>query len=185
MGAALMSGGRSDESVEALVWMWSDDRLDLPRLIDESKRALFAYFARRVVSTDDAADLTSEVLLTLWRKVDAMPAEPVDARMWMFGIARNVLANHRRALSRRRNLSDRLKGEALVSGDSRPVRDDVWEALEALSAGDREIIQLVHWDGFSLAEAAKILGKKPGTVRSRYSRARAKLRADLTLETDS
>ncbi|KJQ55265.1 RNA polymerase sigma factor [Microbacterium sp. SA39] len=36
------------------------------------------------------------------------------------------------------------------------------------------------WDGFSLAEAAKILGKKPATVRSRYSRARAKLRADLT-----
>ena len=82
-------------------------------------------------------------------------------------------------------LSDRLKGEALISGDSRPVRDDVWEALEALSTGDREIIQLVHWDGFSLAEAAKILGKKPATVRSRYSRARAKLRADLTLHNDS
>jgi RNA polymerase sigma-70 factor (ECF subfamily) len=184
MGAALMPG-RPDESVEALVWMWSDDRIDLPRLIDESKRALFAYFTRRVVSTDDAADLTGEVLLTMWRKADAMPVEPVDARMWMFGIARNVLANHRRSLSRNRKLSDRLKGEALISGDSRPVRDDVWEALEALPAGDREIIQLVHWDGFSLVEAAKILGKKPATVRSKYSRARAKLRADLTRATDS
>lgn len=184
MGAALMPG-RPEEPLEALVWMWSDDRLDLPRLIDESKRALFVYFARRVVSTDDAADLTGEVLLTMWRRAGAMPAEPVDARMWMFGIARNILANHRRALSRRRKLSDRLKGEALVSGDVRPVRDDVWEALEALSSGDREIIQLVHWDGFSLAEAAKILGKKPTTVRSRYSRARAKLRADLTFQGDS
>ncbi|WP_223622459.1 RNA polymerase sigma factor [Microbacterium sp. EST19A] len=177
--------GRPDESVDALVSMWSGERLELPRLIDESKRALFAYFARRVVSTDDAADLTGEVLLTMWRKVDAMPSEPVDARMWTFGIARNVLANHRRAVSRRRKLSETLKGEALVSGDSRPVRDDVWEALEALPTGDREIIQLVHWDGFSLAETAKILSKKPATVRSRYSRARAKLRADLTLETDS
>lgn len=177
--------GRPDESVEALVSMWSHEKLDLPRLIDESKRALFAYFARRVVSTDDAADLTGEVLLTMWRKVDAMPSEPVDARMWTFGIARNVLANHRRAVSRRRKLSERLQGEALVSGDARPVRDDVWEALEALSTGDREIIQLVHWDGFSLAETAKILSKKPATVRSRYARARAKLRADLTLETDS
>jgi RNA polymerase sigma-70 factor (ECF subfamily) len=184
MGAALMPG-RSEEPLEALVSMWSDDSHDLPGLIDESKRALFGYFVRRVVSTDDAADLTGEVLLTMWRKIDAMPSEPVDARMWMFGIARNVLANHRRALSRRRKLSDRLKGEALVSGDARPVRDDVWEALEALAAGDREIIQLVHWDGFSLAEAAKVLGKKPATVRSRYSRARAKLRTDLTLGTDS
>ncbi|MFK3677981.1 RNA polymerase sigma factor [Microbacterium sp. NPDC090218] len=185
MGASLMSAGHSEESLEALAWMWRDDSLDLPRLIDGSKRALFAYFARRVVSTDDAADLTGEVLLTMWRRVEAMPSEPVEARMWMFGIARNVLANHRRALSRRRKLSDRLKGEALVSGDARPVRDDVWEALDALPTGDREIIQLVHWDGFSLAEAGRILGKKPATIRSRYSRARAKLRADLTLETDA
>ncbi|MFB8190815.1 RNA polymerase sigma factor [Microbacterium sp. NPDC055988] len=177
--------GRSEEPLEALVSMWSDDRLDLPALIDESKRALFGYFVRRVVSTDDAADLTGEVLLTMWRKVDAMPSDRIEARMWTFGIARNVLANHRRALSRRRKLSDRLKGEALIIGDSRPVRDDVWEALEALPVGDREVIQLVHWDGFSLAEAAKILGKKPATVRSRYARARAKLRADLTLQSDA
>lgn len=93
LGAALMSG-RPDESVEALASMLSDETLDLPRLIEESKRALFAYFARRVVSTDDAADLTGEVLLTMWRKVDAMPRAPVEARMWAFGIARNVLANH-------------------------------------------------------------------------------------------
>ncbi|MGW9158311.1 MULTISPECIES: RNA polymerase sigma factor [unclassified Microbacterium] len=177
--------GRSEEPLEALVSMWSDDRLDLPGLIDESKRALFAYFVRRVVSTDDAADLTGEVLLTMWRKVEAMPSDRIEARMWTFGIARKVLANHRRALSRRRKLNDRLKGEALISGDSRPVRDDVWEALEALPTGDREVIQLVHWDGFSLAEAAKILGRKPATVRSRYARARAKLRADLTLQSDA
>jgi len=177
--------GRPEEPLETLVSMWGDDRLDLPGLIDESKRALFAYFARRVISTDDAADLTSEVLLTMWRKVDAMPSGPAEARMWAFGIARNVLANHRRGLLRRRKLRERLTGEALVSSDSRPVRDDVWEALSTLPDTDREIIQLVHWDGFSLADTAKILGKKPGTIRSRYSRARATLRSYLTLETDS
>lgn len=66
--------GRPEEPLEALVSMWSDDNVDLPGLIDESKRALFGYFVRRVVSTDDAADLTGEVLLTMWRKVDAMPS---------------------------------------------------------------------------------------------------------------
>ncbi|MGM1016931.1 MAG: RNA polymerase sigma factor [Actinomycetota bacterium] len=171
--------GRPEEPLEALVSMWSDGRLDLPRLVDESKRALFAYFARRIISTDDAADLTGEVLLTMWRKIDAMPSDSVEARMWAFGIARNVLANYRRGILRRKNLTERLRGEVLISGDSRPVRDDVWEALNALADTDREIIRLVHWDGFSLAEAARILGKKPATVRSRYSRARAKLRTDL------
>lgn len=177
--------GRPDESVEFLESMWAEDPLDLPRLIERSTRALFAYFARRVVSTDDAADLTGDVLLTMWRKVDSMPSEPVEARMWAFGIARNVLANHRRGTLRRRKLSDRLKGEALVSGDAPPVRDDVWEALRALAEIDREIIQLIHWDGFSLAEAATILGKKAATVRSRYSRARARLRADLSAGDDA
>ncbi|MDP3952039.1 RNA polymerase sigma factor [Microbacterium sp.] len=169
-----------EESIEALQWMWSEDTLNLPRLIDGSKRALFAYFARRVGSTEDAADLTGEVMLTMWQKAASMPADATEARMWAFGIARNVLANHRRSIDRRRKLSERLTGEALVSGDTRPVRDDVWEALRALPEIDREIIQLVHWDGFSLADAARILGKKPATVRSRYSRARAKLRAGLT-----
>jgi len=168
-----------EESVEALQWMWSEDTLDLPRLIDGSKRALFAYFARRVGSTEDAADLTGEVMLTMWQKAASMPADATEARMWAFGIARNVLANHRRSIARRRKLSERLTGEALVSGDTRPVRDDVWEALRALPEFDREVIQLIHWDGFSLADAARILGKKPATVRSRYSRARAKLRVDL------
>lgn len=172
--------GQPEESIEALQWMWSEDTLDLPHLIDGSKRALFAYFARRVVSTEDAADLSGEVMLTMWQKAASMPADATEARMWAFGIARNVLANHRRSIVRRRTLSERLKGEALVSGDARPVRDDVWEALRALPEIDREIIQLVHWDGFSLADAAKVLGKKPATVRSRYSRARSKLRAELS-----
>lgn len=177
--------GQPEESIEALQWMWTEDTLDLPRLIDGSKRALFAYLARRVVSTEDAADLTGEVMLTMWQKAPSMPVNATEARMWAFGIARNVLANHRRGIVRRRKLSERLKGEALISGDARPVRDDVWESLRALPEIDREIIQLVHWDGFSLAEAAKILRKKPATVRSRYSRARAKLRADLTLDKGS
>ncbi|GGD90088.1 RNA polymerase sigma factor [Microbacterium murale] len=174
--------GPPEESIEALQWMWSNDTLDLPRLVDGSKRALFAYFARRVVSTEDAADLTGEVMLTMWQKSSSLPTDPTEARMWAFGIARNVLANHSRSIVRRRSLSERLKGEALVSGDTRPVRDDVWEALRALPEIDREIIQLVHWDGFSLADAARVLGKKPATVRSRYSRARAKLRAHLTAD---
>lgn len=172
--------GQHEESIDAVQWMWTDHTLDVPRLIDGSKRALFAYFARRVISVEDAADLTGEVMLTMWQKAPSMPADATEARMWAFGIARNVLANHRRSIARRRTLSERLKGEALVSGDTRPVRDDVWEALRALPEIDREIIQLVHWDGFSLTDAAKILGRKPATVRSRYSRARAKLRADLT-----
>lgn len=44
---------------------------------------------------------------------------------------------------------------------------------------DREIIRLIHWEGFSQEDAARIVGKPAGTVRSRYSRARATLRTQL------
>ncbi len=44
---------------------------------------------------------------------------------------------------------------------------------------DRDIIGLVHWEGFSLVEVSRILRMKEGTVRSRYHRARTSLRAEL------
>lgn len=99
--------------------------------------------------------------------------------MWAFGVARKILSDHRRSLIRRRKLSERLTNEAILSQNARPVQDDVWEAIGALPPLDREIIQLVHGDGFSLAGVSRILGRKPGTIRSMYPRARSKLRASL------
>ena len=60
------------------------------------------------------------------------------------------------------------------------LHEELHAALSALDQVDREIIALVHWDGFALVEASRILGMKEGTVRSRYHRARAALRTQLT-----
>lgn len=84
----------------------------------------------------------------------------------------------RRSGVRRQALTDRLCEEALarppVTGQQ---DDDLREALASLDPLDAEIIRLLHWDGFALAEIAHHLGKPAGTIRSRYSRARAALRA--------
>lgn len=140
---------------------------------------LLAFFERRAPYSD-APDLLGEVLMVAWRRADKLPTDEQAARMWLFGVARRVLSTSRRAGTRRQALVDRLRAEAeLFSTDHRAEDDELVAALATLSPVDAEIIRLVHWDGFTLAEVADHLGRPAGTIRSRYSRARSVLRAEL------
>ncbi|MBF4599295.1 RNA polymerase sigma factor [Frigoribacterium sp. VKM Ac-1396] len=156
-------------------------------VIETTSRDLLGYFLRRVRSAEDAADLLGETQLVVWRRVDQLPGEPLEARLWMFGIARRVLSTYRRAGARRVALADRLRQEIEVRGPvAQPASDgeELRALLLTLSYLDQEIIRLVHWEGFSLAEVATILDKRPGTVRSRYSRARMSLRQAIDDQSD-
>lgn len=138
---------------------------------------LLAYFARRIRPLEDAADCLSEALLVIWRRRAEWPAEIDAQRAWCFGVARGVLANQRRGHVRRGALADRLRGELSVAHPPVPaVAFEVRGALARLSDRDRELVTLVAWDGFGVAEAGDLLGLKPDTARARYSRARRKLR---------
>jgi RNA polymerase sigma-70 factor (ECF subfamily) len=141
--------------------------------------ALLQYFERRVPHSD-APDLFGETLLVIWRRADALPADDEQARMWLFGVARRVLASSQRGSVRRQALVDRLRDEAAVAENLvAPPDYELAAALAALNAVDAEIIRLVHWDGFSLADVALHLDRPAGTIRSRYSRARSALRDAL------
>ena len=143
---------------------------------------LLAYHERRVACRDDAADLLGETMLQAWRRIEAFPVDdPTRQRMWLFGIAANVQANHRRSLRRRLALVDRLRthldpGAIPDSVESQAMRD----AVARLPKAQRDLVTLIHWEAFAILEAAQILGLNPSTARSRYSTARASLRAALT-----
>lgn len=154
--------------------------------------ALLAYLSRRVQDPAEAADLLGDVLLVIWRRVDKMPTEPAPARMWMFGVARNVLLGSRRSVRRRDALTARLRHELTTTGSTAgldgtmltrspedPGAERVAGAIATLSAADREILRLVHWDSFSLDEVAEHLRLRPSATRSRYHRARNRLRQIL------
>lgn len=86
----------------------------------------------------------------------------------------------RRGSIRRQALVDRLRDEAATAETAiRALDHELAAALAALASIDAEIIRLVHWDGFTLAEVARHLGRPAATVRSCYSRARVTLRAAL------
>ncbi|GAA1800571.1 RNA polymerase sigma factor [Agromyces neolithicus] len=126
----------------------------------------------------DAADLLSETFVVAWRRGDRMPAEPEQARMWLFGVARRVLANAARRTARHSTLTDKLRAhlESLPTEHVDPETLDIRAALDALADDQTELVRLVLWDGFAVPEAATILGISESTARGRYQRAREKLR---------
>lgn len=142
---------------------------------------LLGYFSNRLANREDAADAVADTLLVLWRKQKALPESHEDARRYAFGIARRVLQATRRGAGRRNALADRLRSVVREADVAGPEPDlELRAALATLSARDRELVLLVGWDGFSVADAGRILSITPEAARARYSRARSKLRQQLS-----
>ncbi|MFE5309528.1 RNA polymerase sigma factor [Isoptericola sp. NPDC056605] len=161
----------------------SDPPLDDGRfaaLFEETNDALLAYALRRVVVPEDAADVVAETFLVAWRRIDEVPAGP-ESRAWLFGVARRVLANHRRGERRRNALADRLRSEIelIVPSLDAGGLSEVERALECLNDDDRELLRLEAWDGLARDEIARALGLTRPAVRVRLHRARKRLREEL------
>jgi hypothetical protein len=104
-------------------------------LVEANAADLLAYLERRTDSAEDAADLLGETLVVAWRRIGDLPADDEQARLWLFGTARNVLGNHPRGLRRARDLSTRLRQEmdaelrTVGAGLHDEVADDVGDAI--------------------------------------------------------
>ena len=140
--------------------------------------AVHGYLARRA-GRQTADELLGEVWLRAFRS-RTYDRHFLDARPWLYGIARNTLRAHWRL--------DRIDraGEAELTEDPWPDADARLEAYEqgpalrnaliALDPNDREVLLLVAWERLTPAEVATSLGMPSGTVRWRLHRARKQLR---------
>jgi RNA polymerase sigma factor (sigma-70 family) len=158
------------------------DRFEL--IYRETRQSLLAYLLRRTDSTDDAADLLSEVYLVAWRRMSQVPAGE-DARLWLFGVARRMLANQRRRARTAADLAVALE-RSLATHDSQQLSvesgiaaGEVTTALRELTSADRELLMLTGWEGLTPSEIGVVVGRPAGLVRVRLHRARARLRAKL------
>jgi RNA polymerase sigma factor (sigma-70 family) len=152
------------------------------QLYREQGRAILAYALRRVKDPEDAADVVAETFLVAWRRLGEVPID-AGAKLWLYAVARRVIANRDRAERRRTRLGERLAETLRTQLATRPAPDG--EAAEALRAmgglgdEDRELLLLVSWEGLSPGQAAKVLGISSLAARSRLHRARRRLRALL------
>lgn len=156
-------------------------------LYDRYAVQLFRYAQRRL-GVDTARDVVAETFLAAFVARGRYDLARSDARPWLFGIlTREVAQHHRRESARLRALA-RCAPEPPVDGPAervaaevtaRSARRPLVAALAGLNRGERDVLLLFAWGELSYDEIAAALGIAGGTVRSRLSRARAKVRAAL------
>jgi len=139
-------------------------------------------YLRRRATPDDAADALSDVLLTVWRRLDDVPDLPLP---WCYGVAKRTLANQRRGRQRHLRLVERMTSEAATS----PTHENDDPALEAalseMSESDQELLRLWAWEQLEPREIAIVLQTTPNAVSLRLTRAKAKLESKLTRQDSS
>ncbi|WP_067185081.1 RNA polymerase sigma factor [Microtetraspora niveoalba] len=141
--------------------------------------AIHQYAARRTGSPDDTADVISETFLTAWRRIGDVP-EGERALLWLYGVARRVLANQRRGAARRAVLAERLRDELAADRPAASVDlEHVRAAFDELPERDREVLALACWEGLTGEQIAKVVGCTAIAARTRLHRARRRLAASL------
>ncbi|UPK75030.1 sigma-70 family RNA polymerase sigma factor [Nocardioidaceae bacterium SCSIO 66511] len=153
------------------------------RVYEANFTPLLGYALRRVIAAEDAADAVAETFLVAWRRIDRVP-DGDDARLWLYGVCRRVLANSNRASTRRTRLGARLRatiGEQTIPDPAGDVAlaVTVREALAKLRPADRELLQLSSWEHLEPREIAVVLDISARSARTRLSRARERLRKEL------
>jgi RNA polymerase sigma factor (sigma-70 family) len=146
---------------------------------------LLGYVLRRTGNGDDAADVFAETFLTAWRRLEEIPPGD-EARLWLYGVARRVLANHRRGERRRSALADRLRADlATAPPHADPPRQatgelaEVSRAFRRLPEADQELLALSGWEGLDAGQIAITLGCSRNAARIRLHRARRRFAAEL------
>jgi RNA polymerase sigma factor (sigma-70 family) len=154
-------------------------------LFDRHSRTIYNFCFRRTADWSAAEDITSVVFLETWRLRTKVRMESDSLLPWLYGVATNVLNNHRRSLRRHRDALARMpKPPPAPDGaddtgervDAERRMKEVLAGLASLAKRDQEVLVLCVWQGLEYSQAAEALGVPVGTVRSRLARARRKLR---------
>ncbi len=156
------------------------------RMIYEASYEPIRSYCLRRVPVDDVNDVMADVFLATWRRIDDVPLGDAS-RLWLYGVARNCIANSQRTTRRSRRLRAKLATgpvELASSPETVAVRNESTEeallALETLKPLDQEMVQLRIWEELSSAEIGEIVGLKPTAVDMRLSRARKRLNRILS-----
>ena len=154
-------------------------------LFDQAARRVYNHAYRLLGDWSAAEDAVSLTFLEAWRCRDRIDADGGELLPWLLGVATNVVRNLARA--RRRHTAAMARLPALAAepdfaDDLAGQLDDadaaraVQEALGRLRRPEREVVALCIYAGLDYAATAQALGVPIGTVRSRLSRAKARLR---------
>ncbi|HVX46127.1 MAG TPA: sigma-70 family RNA polymerase sigma factor [Mycobacteriales bacterium] len=145
------------------------------------------FVTRRVGDAATAADLTSDVFIAAIESARSFDPRRGTPRAWVIGIARIVVrGEHRRSVNEREK-QNRIAGRRLLDDydiirleeriDAHREARVLYQLIDRLPAGERDVLELVGVDGLSVVDAATALRISPTAARVRLHRARRTLRA--------
>ena len=153
------------------------DRASFREFYDDALPRIYGYFLHRTGGSPALADdLTQETFLAAVRELrrGRRPEVPIA---WIHGIARHKLLDHyRRAERSERPLEDAPLAAGAPDIPHEAPRERMTEALAAVPASQRAALVLHYIDGFSMREAAELLGKTEKAVESLLGRGRESLK---------
>jgi RNA polymerase sigma factor (sigma-70 family) len=162
-------------------------------LYDQCARSVYNHAFRLTADWSVAEDVMSATFMEAWRRRTSIEADGGSLRPWLLGIATNVARSHYRSNRRYRaaagaaaaagvaEVADHAEETAGRVDDRRRIAATL-TALGSLRRPEREVLVLCLWEGLEYADAARALGIPVGTVRSRLSRARGRLRKLAAVE---
>ena len=153
-------------------------REEFVRLVREHSRSMFRA-ARALLDSDAAAeDAMGEAVLLAWQSYPRL-RNPAAAKSWLLRICVNCACGQRRKTGR----EVALEGlEERVAPERDEERSYLWDAVRALPEDQRLAVLLYYYEDMPVAEIARTLGIAQGTVKSRLSRGRDRLRQMLREE---
>lgn len=199
MGDACLVPGPKAPGERVLLRLSASEQLAEPALVAAASRGdrtaweilyrrlyprLRAYVARRVDSAH-VDDTVSETMVRAVRGIENYQPGPSGFDAWVFGIARRVCADHYRRRARLRRQDGVAAGMAEVIEEGRAPGDpaaaaderaELRRAFELLVPSDQQVLELRVVAGLSVQQAAGLLDKAPGAVRTAQSRALGRLR---------
>ncbi|RZS43213.1 RNA polymerase ECF family sigma subunit [Herbihabitans rhizosphaerae] len=164
------------------------DQSSFTLLFERHATAVWNHAYRLTGSWATAEDVASTVFLTAWRKRAEMTLVRDSALPWLYAVAGNVVRSERRSAARFLRALRRVPDESTVDDhadavagrvdDDRRMRE-VLAAVETLPRAEREVVDLCLLGELSTSDAAAAMRVAEVSVRSRMSRARARLRTLL------
>lgn len=165
------------------------------RLLQEHRDRIYSLALYNLRDADDAADVTQETFLRLWRHEGELSER--QARAWLLRVCHNLCIDHVRRRKTVRTYfgtpdseavdrlpadnSPDLDPEARIQQDER--RQALLDGMAVLPAETRSIMMLHYFQDLKIHEIAGLLGLKAGTIKVRLHRARQALRQVLSPET--
>ena len=199
MGSALVAAVENATQTVVDVERKPDSTANVRRLVTDAQKGdrraleqlyllhfdrIYGYLQMSVANRHDAEDLTNQTFIKMLESIDRFVWRQAPFSAWLFRIAHNLAMDYFRA-GRRVQPEEDLEDPDAIESSAEDVafqsigRQSMLEMIETLSLDQQQVLTLKFVFDFSNAEAAAILGKTEGAIKSLQHRALASLQRQL------